>query len=153
MTMSRDEFLSAVHRPGAFQRVEWESDTTRRDLCATARNAGVRARKITTATIRTGIDYANTRAVVDASREVGPLPWGEWAVEGYVITHKGKDYVRLYVSPDTIRTRYMLTDPNGHESEVSRDRYLADCIPSVATREAPTSGTITVRLDSIRALS
>ncbi len=53
-------------------------------------------------TVQVGVNYENRAAVQDA-RENGTapatnagLPWGEWEQFPYVISHKGKRYVRLY---------------------------------------------------------
>lgn len=50
---------------------------------------------------RTGIDYANlgtVKAGIESGdrKEVGELPWGEWAAFPWIIAHKGAEYVRLY---------------------------------------------------------
>lgn len=50
---------------------------------------------------RTGIDYANLGSVKSAIAsgergEVQGLNWGEWAVFPWIITHKDKEYLRLY---------------------------------------------------------
>jgi hypothetical protein len=50
--------------------------------------------KRTTAYIRAGIEYANL--AVNEGVETGELPWGEWSEYPFIITHKGKEYVRLY---------------------------------------------------------
>ena len=47
-----------------------------------------RVTKRVTATVRTGVDYANL--AVNADRETGSLPWGEWAVFPWVIVHKAR---------------------------------------------------------------
>lgn len=145
MILTREQFLAAVHRPGAFQRVEWESDATR-DASAVAKRSGVTLAKITSATVRTGIDYANTADV--AGRDVEPLPWGDWAVFPYVITHKGADYARLYLVEGSARTRYYVSG-----EQVTRDEYLTHVIPSRRESKRPTSGTVTVKLANIRTLS
>jgi len=57
--------------------------------------------KITSGAFRAGIDYANLSEVKEAIArgergEVEPLPWGTWAKFPFHITHKEKDYLRLY---------------------------------------------------------
>lgn len=58
--------------------------------------------KVTTLTIRGGIDYENTKAVQEG-REDGSLPsenaglpWGQWVQFPYHIAHKETDYCRFY---------------------------------------------------------
>lgn len=72
--------------------------------------------KLTEAIVRGGIDYDN-RLEVQLKREVGELPaenqglpWGEWVVPHFVITHKGKEYVRLYPNSFDVaaKVRYFL---------------------------------------------
>ena len=59
--------------------------------------------KITSAVVRSGIDFANLTSVKDGIEneersEVGSLPWGTWINFPYIIGHKEKTYVRLYPS-------------------------------------------------------
>lgn len=108
-------FLASVHRPGAFQTATWQTIPTRAQA-ADSRKAGHTLLKISEGTIRTGIDYGNTaavRAAVEAGEidEPGPLQdWAEWIVEGYAFRHvtQGTEYVRLFVVPGTVRTRYFV---------------------------------------------
>jgi hypothetical protein len=83
--------VAAYNRPGAFQRVAWT--TTVKPAAA---HKGTVLTKHTVAVIRTGIAYANLG--VNDGVDTGPLPWGQWAIFPYVITHKGAEYVRLYVA-------------------------------------------------------
>ena len=52
---------------------------------------------------RVGVNYDNIKAVQEKResgelpRENAGLPWGEWALFPYVITHKGEYYVRCTV--------------------------------------------------------
>lgn len=64
--------------------------------------------KVTSAVVRSGIDFANLSTVKEGiengeREEVKSLPWGEWKEFPYIIKHtnkKGeyKEYVRLYPS-------------------------------------------------------
>lgn len=79
-----------------------------RNLKATwRRNAKVRKgiaawiEKETSATIRTGINFANLSSVKEgiANEERGQvqaLQWGTWSDFPFIIEHKGNDYLRLY---------------------------------------------------------
>lgn len=57
--------------------------------------------KRTEAVVRLGIEYDNIQAVKDkkASGELPEqnqgLPWGEWALFPYLISHKGNTYLRM----------------------------------------------------------
>jgi hypothetical protein len=75
--------------PGRFVSVTWHSDVK----TAAAHKAHA-VRKTCTAVVRAGVDYANIAQ--NAERETGALPWGEWEHFPYIISHKGRDYVRLY---------------------------------------------------------
>lgn len=74
-------------RKGQFITASWETTPK-----VAAAHAG-RVSKRVTVTTRSGVDYANL--AVNADREVEGLPWGEWAVFPFIITHKGQEYVRL----------------------------------------------------------
>jgi hypothetical protein len=51
--------------------------------------------KVVLCTVRTGIEFKNL--AVNEDRETGSLPWGQWEVYPYLITHKGNRYIRLYL--------------------------------------------------------
>ena len=140
MSLTRDDYLAAVNRPGAYQAVEWASEVK-----PAAAHKGVRLSKVVRATVRTGIDYANL--AVNDGVDTGSLPWGEWAEFPYVVTHKGSDYARLYVADGSVRTAYFVDG-----AEVSREDFLAYLTPSARQARRPNGGTITVRLVSRRLL-
>ena len=52
-------------------------------------------KKVVLATVRTGVEFKNL--AVNADRQTGSLPWGEWETYPYAITHKGNRYIRLYL--------------------------------------------------------
>jgi len=133
-------FVAAVNSPGAFTAVLWTSDVK-----PAAAHKGVRLHKVTRATVRTGVDYANL--AVNADREVGSLPWGQWAVFPYIVTHKGQDYARLYVVDDSVRTTYFV---DGHE--VSRETFGEYLTPAARKARRPNGGTITVKCENLRIL-
>lgn len=63
--------------------------------------------KSTVGVFRSGIDYANLASVKDGIEsgvrgEVEPLPWGQWALFPWIITHNGAEYVRLYPVPGQV---------------------------------------------------
>ena len=70
-------------------------------------------------------------------RENQGLPWGEWMEYPYLIRHKGKHYLRLYVDRSAIRTNWYLNGEKIPKNEIldvllsseksnkeSTDRYL-----------------------------
>ncbi len=76
----------------------------------TLKTAGeISVTKRTSAYVRAGIDYANLKTVQTGIEtgergEVQALPWGEWSEFPFIISHKGKDYLRLYpASFDNLR--------------------------------------------------
>lgn len=164
--------VAAFNHPGAYQSVEWTSTVK-----PAAAHKGANLVKITTAVVRTGVDYANL--AVNADTDTGALPWGEWAVFPYVITHKDAEYVRLYVAlkncgrcdgegfvfdgvkdpaecprcdgtgsvPRSMSTRYTVDGV-----EVSRDGFNEYLTPSQRKPSKPNGGTITVRAQSVTLL-
>ena len=48
--------------------------------------------KYTRMTIRLGVDYSHMK---EGREKPEPLPWGQWLVNGLVITHKGNLYLRV----------------------------------------------------------
>ena len=91
--------------------------------------------KDSTFVCRIGVDYDNI-ANVKEKREIGVLPeenaglpWGEWALFPYVITHKGKFYFRctqVNNNPNSIpKTRYLRDG-----AEISKDEAQLDCLAS-----------------------
>lgn len=108
-----------------------------------AKHAARRLRKVTTALVMTGVEYANLR--VNKGEETGPLPWGEWKVAPYVITHKGRDYARLYCVENGVRSIYTVDG-----EVVDRDTFNGFLTPSQANASRPKGGTITVKMEGVR---
>ncbi|MBO4542237.1 MAG: hypothetical protein J5725_03540 [Bacteroidales bacterium] len=69
--------------------------------------------KVTTMTVRKGIAYAAQKSVQEKVAEgkelTHKLPWGRWmdGLEGLFIENNGKEYVRLYCSPNKAETVYL----------------------------------------------
>jgi hypothetical protein len=93
----------------------------------------------------TGVEYASL--AVNNDRETGSLPWGEWAIYPYVVTHKGGEYARLYTVDGTIRTTYMVDG-----TIVRREEFLALLTPSARESARPHGGTITVKMQNLTVL-
>ena len=91
--------------------------------------------KITSAVVRSGIDFSNLGSVKDGIEngtrdEVGSLPWGEWISFPYIIGHKEKTYVRLYPSVNNIPNVSYFVDG----SEVAKAEILQYLTPSSAKK-------------------
>lgn len=134
----RFAYLSAVNGKGVNAvRVEWTSEVK-----PAAAHKARSLRKHSSAVVMTGVEYK--ALAVNAERETGALPWGEWAVYPFIVTHKGTDYARLYTVDGTVRTTYFVDD-----AEVDRDTFLAFLTPSQREASRPNGGTITVKMDNL----
>jgi hypothetical protein len=132
-------WLAIVNAPGlSAQEVEWE--TTVRPAAA---HKGTELRKVTTATVMVGAEYSNL--AVNNDRETGDLPWGEWDVYPYIVTHRGNYYARLYTIDGTIRTTHYV---NGER--VTREAFQSYLTPSQRDTKRPNGGTITVKVENLR---
>lgn len=74
--------------------------------------------KVVLCTVRTGIQYKNLTEVKESGKETGGLPWGQWEVYPYLITHKGNRYLRLYLG-QSMKVFY-LVDGVKVESQVAK---------------------------------
>lgn len=106
--------------------------------------------KATTGVFRSGIDYANLKAVKECIAsgdrgDVESLPWGEWALFPWIIIHKETEYVRLYpVDGQRNEVHYFIDG-----TEVDKTAFQACLTPSqCAEKDAPTC--ITKKLAEIR---
>ena len=87
-----------LNAKGQFVTAKWQSVVS-----TSAAFKALKITKITSAVVRSGIDFANLTSVKDGSangerNEVGSLPWGTWINFPYIIGHNDKEYVRLYPS-------------------------------------------------------
>jgi len=137
MSTNVTDYLAAANRPGAFQRATW---TTAVKPAAAHRD--VVLTKVSTATIRTGVDYANLG--VNEGTDTGALKWGEWSVFPYVIEHKGNMYARLYITDGTVSTRYYV---DGVETD--REAFGEYLTPSARKPRKSNGGTVTVHLENV----
>ena len=136
----RADYLAAVNAPGVNAvNVAWTTEVK-----PAAAPRGVTLSKRSTATVMTGVAYRDL--AVNNDRETGDLPWGEWAAGMYpwIITHKGRDYARLYTVDGTIRTTYYVDG-----EAVSWDAFAEHLTPSQRERKRPHGGTITVTLANL----
>ncbi len=137
--MQTTDYLAAINAPGInVLHVQWTTFPT-----PAARHKAHMLQKITTATVMTGVEYAGLSANND--RETGDLPWGEWSNFPYVVTHKGKDYIRLNTIDGTVRTTYLVDG-----DVVDRRTFLTYLTPSAANKPAPHAGTVTIKAENVR---
>lgn len=136
--MDTHEYLELVEGGTEHFTVEFHSDPK-----PAAAHKAKRLRKVTTALCMTGARYEDLR--VNRDRETGPLPWGTWKVEPYVIEHKGQDYARLYVVENGVWCIYTVDG-----EVVPRDQFVKYLTPSQANAKRPNGGTITVKMSGVR---
>lgn len=137
--MDRKEYLASINGGGIDHRtVAWTTSVK-----PAAAHAGRALRKFTTAMVMTGAKYAEL--AVNSDIQTGDLPWGQWAEFPHIITHKDKEYARLYVLDGTIHTTYVVDG-----EPVDRDTFNGYLTPSQANASKPNGGCITVTLDNIK---
>lgn len=140
--MDINEFLEGINRPGAFQRVEWDSEVKG----AAAHKDRVLTKRVA-ATVRTGIKFENLAVNADRRDEIGKLPFGRWKSYPNVIENDEgtRDYARLYVVDNTVRSAYFVDG-----KEVTKDEFDQYLTPSARKSKRSTGGTITVKLENLR---
>lgn len=139
--MDKQTYLNSINAGGIDHRnVQWQSTVK-----PAAAHRGVELRKVTTALVMTGAEYSGL--AVNAGTETGALPWGEWSEYPHIVTHKGKDYARLYVVDGTIKTVYMVDG-----DVVDRDTFGGYLTPSQRNAGRPNGGCITVALDNVKVI-
>lgn len=110
--------------------------------------------KLSQMVVRAGISYDAQKAV-QAKRESGEapstnqgLPFGEWIEYPYHIGHKGKDYVRLYLSPlHNVKTVYTIDGRQATKAEA-----MEICLASNFSKGGERPDCITVSADNIKAI-
>lgn len=138
---TREQYLAAINAPGISAiNVAWQSEVKP----AAAHKSHVLV-KYTQATVMTGVEYKDL--AVNNDRETGPLPWGEWAVYPYIITHKGKDYARMNTVDGTLRTTYTVDG-----AIVTREQFGEYLTEGARKAKRPNGGTITVHLGNVTVL-
>ena len=136
-------------KAGQFVSASWASNPT---PAAFHKNNGVVLEKRTRATVKTGIDFANLnevkQGIASGERgEVQSLPWGEWTVFPYLVTHKGAEYLRLYpVSGSKMGVEYFV---NGNP--VDRETFKTYLTPSEAKKmdDGEVPATFTVKAENL----
>lgn len=137
--MNVTDYIAAINAPGVnVLHMQWTTTVKP----AAAHKARI-LQKITTANVMTGVEYANLS--VNNDTETGDLPWGEWGMYPYIITHKGMDYFRLYTIDGSVRSTYLVDG-----EVVDRDTFNGYLTPSQANASRPNGGTITVKAENVR---
>lgn len=117
--------LEAGSGKGRYATAEWQSIVA--DKAVHPDYAGTVLRKVTVATVRTGVEYRNLAQNADV--ETGALRWGTWVVYPWIITHKGEYYIRVYMASNRneshARTTYYVDG-----TKVTRGAYGAYLKPS-----------------------
>ena len=108
-------------------------------------------RKQSTFQCRVGVNYDNIQAVKDKRaegtlpKENAGLPWGEWALFPYVITHKGEYYVRCTVLRNAHRSSPVYTQLG---ATITREQAQLVCLASEFKQDAD-NDVFTVKVSSL----
>ena len=133
------QYLSAINSPGAYTRMVWE-----RNVSTAAAHKGHVVRKHVEAVVRTGIDYQNL--AVNEGRETGELPYGTWASFPHIITHKGREYARLYLGGASKPKATYTID----EQHATREQVMELLTPSARkAMEGDAPNTFNVKLEDV----
>lgn len=123
-------------------------------VTAQAKRDGVVVLKYTIGTFRWGINYKNMAKVKAADALIdGPvehkLPFGEWDPQhkGLIINHRGKEYVRLYGSPNKSRVQYYL---NGKPIAKEVLMGMEVVLPSYWNKKSDNKGVYTLKAGNIQ---
>lgn len=111
---------------------------------------GVSLEKVTSMVVRTGIDFSNLTSVKDGIAagergEVQSLPWGVWAKFPFIISHKGEEFVRLTLAPNSRPSTIFKVDG----VEVSREEFAKFLTPSDAKGSDKPVEVITVKMKNL----
>ena len=138
-------------RKGQFFKASYITDVP---VCASAKAHGDVVLKYTIGTFRWGIDYKNMAKVKAADALKGgnvrhELPFGEWDPQhkGLVINHRGKEYIRLYGSPNKSQVRYYL---NGRAIDKEELKAKGIVLPSYWTKKSGNNGVFTLKAGNIQ---
>ena len=140
LTPAAEAYLGRVYGGVDTLDVEWTSTVK-----PAAAHKGVTLTKVVSATVLTGVEYPKLR--VNAERETGELPWGQWAVYPWLIWHAGTWYARLNTVDGTLKTTHFVDG-----LPVSREDFESYLTPSGRAVKRPHGGTITVKLDNLTIL-
>lgn len=100
--------------------------------------------KVSNGVYRLGISFSNMKQNIN--RVTGPLPWGQWMAgyEGYIVEHKDKKYLRVYIdSVHHTTSKWLL---NGVETT---EDYLVDNKIIGKQNHTPLNGCFVIPVDGI----
>jgi hypothetical protein len=141
------DILARLKAPGAFMGMTWRTTAK-----PSRHNTNRSLTKVTTAVVRTGIQYANISSVALRLAEEGrtaedlTLPWGEWVVYPLLIANKGEYYLRVAPVPGKVmKAEYFIDD-----RAATRDEWYALQPPSAAPKpDAPRPEVLTIKVSNI----
>ena len=103
---------------------------------------------------RVGVNYDNIKAVQEKResgelpRENAGLPWGEWALFPYVITHKGEYYVRCTVLRNGFRKA---AEYRRGDQVITKEEAQIACLAS-EFRDGDDNDVFNIKVSSIRSV-
>jgi hypothetical protein len=108
--------------------------------------------KISECVVRAGINYKNLRAVQELRESAGeidqphPLTWGTWQKWPFIITHQGKEYLRVYPASLDIhaKVQYMLDG-----QQVAKEQIEHLCLSSEFKKQEEMPRCFTVRAENV----
>ena len=130
MKITAQEILSKILKSkGQFVKASWKSNPSPK-----ASFKGTNLEKVHIGIIRAGINYSNLASVQQGIEtglrgEVQELPWGQWELFPYLITHKSETYIRLYPSSHKTITKYFV-----NSVEVDSVKFCEYLTPSAAAQ-------------------
>jgi hypothetical protein len=128
---------------GQFHKVKWVSPQKPK---AEFKHFAGRLEKRCVGLVRIGVRFENKQVVKDRETEVGSLRWGVWLCHPFLITHKGKVYLRC--EPDgKIESRWFLDGV-----EISREEGLSYLPPSESA-ESDKPLTMVINLEGITSIN
>jgi hypothetical protein len=122
--------------------------------------AGMDIQKVTELTVISGVSFGNRKDIKEAIEagergEVQPLPWGTWAQFPFHISHKGQDYLRLYLpshdQQDAGFARETVVKFFANGAEISREQAIVYCGAKAQARSNE-AGCMTVKADGVTIL-
>ena len=120
-------------------------------------HAGKLVQKITEMTVISGVSFENRKDVREAIEagersEVGSLKWGEWKQFPFVISHKGAEYIRLYLPSQAQQEAGFCRKPSVKffcdGVEISREQAEEICGSKAKARENA-EGCMTVKASNL----
>ena len=124
--MNRNELLAVIEnkKKGTYTGVQYESEKVIHNNVV---------KKVVSAVVRLNISYKNTQAFKNSGKtEVAPLAWGEWLINGLIISHTNKkneynEYLRMYFTNNKkLKTKYFLNGVETTKQELIENGLLKE---------------------------